>query len=147
MGTYRKVVLLYGLSVLVENVEGRVLGLILGLYDDLVVAAGNTVGNFLDESSAFNEVLELCASCIFNDGDGVVCVPFADEVSLDYAVAFLLVKNCSVRDVILGECHSGVLVLNAEFSRAADYNILDFTDKIYPLYGPQFRECKLSCVF
>ena len=93
MGAYRQVVLLEDLAFVSDNENGRVLGLVLGLDDDLVLVVGILIGTLLTECHTALHIVETYRTGGLNDGDGVVRIPFADEVSLLYGITVLLVDD------------------------------------------------------
>ena len=103
--------------------DGGVLGFVPGLDDDLLLVEGVFVGRLLPECDALDEAVEGYCTGQLGDGDGVVCVPLADAVSLGDVGSVLLEELGTVGDVVLGEGDAGVDVDDAHLGCTADYDL------------------------
>ena len=107
----------------VDDVEGGVLGTLTGLDDDLVLKAGlgvglDTVGDVLDD------VLEVYSTGDIGDDDGIVGVPFGDEVALGEEVAGGLVEFGAVRDKCGEEGDVGLDIDDTHLSGTAHDDVI-----------------------
>ena len=146
MGAYWQVVLLEHLALVSDNENGRVLGLVLGLDDDLVLVVGILVGTLLAEGHAALHIVETYSTCGLDDGDGVVRIPFADEVSLLDGLAILLVDDRAIRNIIVRECDACVLIHNLELGHTADNDFLSETVDSLPFESPELLILEFSVV-
>ena len=80
-------------ALLVNDVQGRVLRLVPGLDDDLVPVDRNLIGDLFTVGDSVDEVLEAYDTALFDDGDGIVGIPFADEFAFLDLVTVMLVKH------------------------------------------------------
>ena len=93
MCTHRQVVLTEDDTLIIDDKHFGSLGLVLAFDDNLVRIGCKLIGTLLIESDAFDHVLEAYDTGGFNDGGGVVGIPFADEVSLLDGCAVLEVQR------------------------------------------------------
>ena len=93
MCTQREVVALQLVSFCVHNLDYRVLVLVLGIYNDSVYVVGEFVKQLRLECFSFNQLVVCDLTVNISECESVVCIPFADLVSLLYEFVILLVKN------------------------------------------------------
>ena len=122
--THRQVVLLEGNAVGIDDVDGRALGLVSGLDDHLVAVHGILVRHFLAEGYAVDHVLETDLTGGFDDGGGVVRIPFADHVALLHGLAVLLVQDGAVGNIIVRVGNTRVHIDQAHLGHSAHDDVL-----------------------
>ena len=66
----------------VDNDDGRVPGLVLGLDDDLILVDRELVGDLLAIGDTLDEVVKLYLTSGLDDSRGVVRIPLAEKVTL-----------------------------------------------------------------
>ena len=147
MGSDREVVLFLDFPVLIHDTDGRVLGLVPRFDDDLVPVEGIFICHFLAECDTVYHAVETCLSGSLDDGDCVVCIPFADEVSFHHLVPILLVEYGTVWHIVLGEGYTGILVHYAHFGGTADNHIALAAVGIDPFDSPELLEFQFAVVF
>ena len=121
--THGKVVDFEDVAIAIDDVEGGVLGALAAFDDYLILQSGlgialDTVGDVLDN------ILEGDATGHIGDNDGIVGVPFGNEVVLCQAFAGLLVELGTVGQQSGEEGDVGVLVDDAHLGRTTNDNLV-----------------------
>ena len=146
MGTDGKVVHLEDVAFGIHDIEGRVLGTLTALDDDLVLQAGlsvalDTVGDVLDN------ILEGDATGDVGNNNGIVRIPLGNKFVLGQHVAGSLVKLGAVGQQGREEGNVGIGIDNTHFSRTTHDNMVAVALVVGIRHGTEFVDDETAFVF
>ena len=122
MSTHRQVVLFLLFTLFVEDLDNRVLGLILRLDDHLLTETGLLI-ELVTVGNVFDDIFEGNFTIVFRNDNGVVWIPFADQVALLDDIAVVHIKGRTVLQVVGIENDIGVDIDDTHLGETADNHL------------------------